>query len=57
LMPQKTLTAEQLSEQIMAWQKQPEQLHRMAKLTRQAAILDATERVAQECKTLVTSKN
>lgn len=57
LMPQKTLTAELLSEQILAWQKQPEQLHRMARLTRQAAILDATERVAQECKTLITSKN
>lgn len=53
LMPQKTMTAESLAEQIKEWQDNPAILREMARKTRQAAILDATDRVIRECKKLI----
>ncbi len=53
LMPQKDMTAEKLAEQIMDWQNKPIVLEEMARMSRQAAILDATDRVIHECKSLI----
>lgn len=52
LMPQSTFTSASLSSQLKYWLDNPEELTKMSIAARSVAILDATEQVANACRTL-----